>query len=485
MIRAGSHLVAKQLVKGTVPKAVVAPVVATVAKTIVNVPKAATVSSLATVGARAYATLSPNVNLPPTLQQPFKSVPEPPMIPASFTLKSGEKFEATSFGAPLTNNAVSGEVVFTTSLVGYPESMTDPSYRGQILVFTQPLIGNYGVPAPVLDEYGLLRDFESDRIQVKAIIVNDYATKYSHWKAIESLGQWCARYGIAALTGVDTRAVVSLLREKGSTLGEIRIGENLLASKKTALLEDPNKRNLVAEASVKTKMVYNKGADLKIALIDCGVKQNIIRHLVKRGAEVTVVPWDHDITKDQVQYDGVFISNGPGDPRHATKTVQNLRKLMSTPTKVPIPIFGICMGNQILGLAAGFGVYKLPYGNRGHNQPAMNLVTNQCVITSQNHGYALDDSEMVNGWIPYFRNANDGSNEGIRHAVLPYSSVQFHPEAKGGPQDTEYLFTNFIEDVRAYKEVRQAAGKVLFPVANMGISSTMRQPSHQNHAFLN
>ncbi|KAJ3119065.1 Multifunctional pyrimidine synthesis protein CAD, partial [Nowakowskiella sp. JEL0407] len=376
---------------------------------------------------------------------------EPPFLPATLSLKSGHSFSATSFGAPLTES-ISGEVVFTTAIVGYPESMTDPSYRGQILVFTQPLVGNYGVPGNELDEFGLLSHFESDHIQVKAIVVNDYATKYSHWNAIESLGQWCARNGVVAISGVDTREVVTILRDRGSTLGQISIN----GSPDVTKFDDPNTRNLAAEVSTKKRVVYNKGAPVKVALIDCGVKHNIIRCLASRGVEVHLVPWDHDLLADEVKYDGVFISNGPGDPRKCDKTVANLREYIKNQPEVPIPIFGICMGNQILGLAAGFDIYKLPYGNRGHNQPALDLITGKCVITSQNHGYAVKDTVKVPGWSAYFRNANDGSNEGVRHDTLPFRSVQFHPEAQGGPLDTEYLFTDFVENVHKYKSLRGA-----------------------------
>ncbi|KAJ3187300.1 Multifunctional pyrimidine synthesis protein CAD [Gaertneriomyces sp. JEL0708] len=391
-----------------------------------------------------------------------KVQPEPPMLPGLLRLQTGQEFKATSFGAPISGKPMSGEIVFTTSLVGYPESMTDPSYKGQILVFTQPLVGNYGVPAPTKDQFGLLKHFEADGIQVEGIIVGDYATKYSHWNAVESLGQWCARYGVPALTGVDTRAIVTLLRERGSTLAEMRVGEEMINAGEHPM-HDPNTRNLVGEASTKQITVYNKGGDVKIALVDCGAKQNIIRSLAKRGAEVIVVPWDHDLAKDPTPYDGIFLSNGPGNPEKAMKTVQNLRAFMQKPFIVPTPIFGICMGNQLLGLAAGFRSYKLKYGNRGHNQPAINLVTKECVITSQNHGYALDDTVSVPGWMPYFRNANDGSNEGIRHVSLPYSSVQFHPEAMGGPLDTDYLFTSFLQDVREYKAKRNNITRIVVP----------------------
>lgn len=450
---------------------------------------------------------------------------EPRFIKSVLKFQNGREFNATSFGAELTKSPITGEVVFTTALVGYPESMTDPSYRNQILVFTQPLIGNYGVPSKQLDEFGLLKHFESDKIQVKGIIVNNYATTYSHWNAIESLGQWCAREGIPALFNVDTRSVVSMLRENGSTIGQILIGDKLVSMKneKSILSQmnnlDYSSENLVAQASCKevikysnlpTGSTYDNNKKLKIALIDCGVKQNIIRSILKapienllpssnksnlvsndigasistrkllkqmfndlfkinnksltfdklisnyKGIEVYRVPYNHDFRKDVTDYDGYFISNGPGNPENVTELVSNLRYLMnnhSSGNKIR-PIMGICMGHQLLGLAAGFKSYKLKYGNRGHNQPAVNLITKDCVITSQNHGFALDDSDISKipqGWIPYFRNANDFSNEGICHKFLPFSSVQFHPEAVGGPLDTNYLFQEFVGKCLQYK----------------------------------
>ncbi|KAI9316347.1 small subunit of carbamoyl-phosphate synthase [Dichotomocladium elegans] len=361
---------------------------------------------------------------------------------ATLTLKSGQTFTGVSFGA---EKNVSGEAVFTTSLVGYPESMTDPSYTGQILVFTQPLIGNYGVPGQVKDEFGLLKYFESDKIQVAGIVVNDYATRYSHWTAVESLGSWCKREGIPAISGIDTRAIVHILREQGSTLAHIGHTNN----KKDVTFVDPNAKNLVAQVSTKVPLEYNPHGKFKIAVIDCGVKQNILRCLAKNGAQITVLPYDYDITQaDADTFDGLFISNGPGSPSMCTSTVANLQKAMATFKK---PIFGICMGNLLLGMAAGLKVYKLPFGNRGHNQPALHVPTAQCYITSQNHGYALDDRAMPKGWKKLFVNANDGSNEGIYHETLPIFSVQFHPEAKGGPQDTEYLFKEFLDLVRDTK----------------------------------
>lgn len=360
---------------------------------------------------------------------------------AQLELATGEKFNATSFGA---ERSLSGELVFTTSLVGYPESMTDPSYRGQILVFTQPLIGNYGVPGDDKDEFGISKYFESDGIQVEGIIVSNYAAKYSHWTAVESLGEWCQRYNVPALSDIDTRALTKLLRVKGSSMGRITFGDDLVP------FENPNKKNLVAEVSTKEIKVFNKGGSFKVGLLDCGVKNNIIRCLAKRGAEVHLLPWDTDLLKHQ--FDGIFLSNGPGDPSTCTTAVNNLKALLESTSSTPI--FGICMGNLLLGLAAGGQSYKLKHGNRGHNQPAMNLVTGKGVITSQNHGYAIRPESLPPAWRPFFVNVNDGSNEGLIHSVKPISSVQFHPEFMGGPQDSEYLFDSFMEQVKQYKKAQ-------------------------------
>jgi len=395
----------------------------------------------------------------PSLTPPTASYAQVPSkaLPAALKLKTGQIFTGTSFGAPI---STSGEAVFTTSMVGYPESMTDPSYRGQILTFTHPLVGNYGVPGLFKDQFGLLAYFESDRIQVEGIVVSDYATKYSHWTAVESLGEWCARHGVPAITGVDTRAIVHILRDQGSTLARLDVGDEALNEDLTnAEYSDPNTRNLVAEVSTVVPLSYNPFGDIKIAVIDCGAKQNILRSLVMRGAAVTVLPWNFDFTNIADQFDGLFISNGPGNPRQAMETVKNLRKTLDVYQK---PIFGICMGNLLLGMAAGLDVYKLRFGNRGHNVPAINMVNGKCYITSQNHGYALQDAVMPQGWEKYFVNANDGSNEGIRHEIRPVRSVQFHPEAKGGPQDTEYLFEEFLAQVRADKGKREGV-KIYVP----------------------
>jgi carbamoyl-phosphate synthase small subunit len=364
---------------------------------------------------------------------------------ATFTIKDGPIFHGKSFGA---KSNISGEAVFTTSLVGYPESMTDPSYRGQILVFTQPLIGNYGVPSSDRDEHGLLRYFESPNIQAAGVVVADYAAQHSHWTAVESLSEWCARESVPAISGVDTRAIVTFLREQGSSLARITIGEEYDADEDEAYI-DPEAINLVRRVSTKAPFHINSSlGDLHVALIDCGVKENILRSLVSRGASVTCFPFDYPIHKVAHHFDGVFISNGPGDPTHCQETVYHLRKLMDSSQ---IPIMGICMGHQLLALAAGARTIKLKYGNRAHNIPALDLTTGKCHITSQNHGYAVDATSLPQEWKEYFVNLNDSSNEGMIHKSRPIFSAQFHPEAKGGPLDSSYLFDAYIDSVGKYK----------------------------------
>ncbi|KAK6428722.1 Multifunctional pyrimidine synthesis protein CAD [Oleoguttula sp. CCFEE 5521] len=376
---------------------------------------------------------------------------------ATFTIRDGPIFHGKSFGARAN---ISGEAVFTTSLVGYPESMTDPSYRGQILVFTQPLIGNYGVPAAARDEYGLLKHFESPNIQAAGIVVADVALQYSHWTAVESLAEWCAREGVPAITGVDTRAIVTHLREEGSSLGKISVGEEYDADEDEAY-DDPASINLVRKVSTKAPFhVPSPKGDAHICLIDCGVKENIIRSIVSRGASVTCVPFDFPIHKSAHHFDGVFISNGPGDPTHCRSTSDNLRSLMETSQ---IPIMGICLGHQLLAIAAGADTMKMKYGNRAHNIPALDLNTGKCHITSQNHGYAVDPTTLPAEFKEYFTNLNDGSNEGLIHKTRPIFSTQFHPEAKGGPLDSSYLFDAYVESVKVYKtekdKVKGGAGR--------------------------
>merc|ERR1712225_226292 len=290
-----------------------------------------------------------------------------PELHLSRTIRDGPVFHGKSFGA---KSNISGEAVFTTSLVGYPESMTDPSYRGQILVFTQPLIGNYGVPSSARDDHGLLKYFESPNIQCVGVVVADYAEKYSHWTAVESLSEWCAREGVPAISGVDTRAIVTHLREVGSSLARITIGEEYDADQDEAFV-DPEQINLVKKVSTKAPFhVSSHNGDMHVAVIDCGVKENILRSLVGRGASATVFPYDYPIHKVAHHFDGVFISNGPGDPTHCQETVYHLARLMETSQ---VPVMGICLGHQLLALAAGARTIKLKYGNRAHNIPALDL----------------------------------------------------------------------------------------------------------------
>lgn len=370
---------------------------------------------------------------------------------ATLTIKDGPVFSGYSFGA---NKSVSGEAVFTTSLVGYPESMTDPSYKGQILCFTQPLIGNYGVPSSTeKDQFNLLKYIESPLVQCIGIVVSDVALDYSHWTAVESLQQWCQRSGIAAITGVDTRQLVSYLRDKGSSLARITVGEEYDADQDAAF-DDPGSINLVHKVTTKAPYhiacpdEYSKG--IHIAVLDCGAKENILRCLVERGASLTVFPYDYPIHKIANKFEGVFISNGPGDPTHCLTTISNLKETMKK--HHDLPIFGICLGHQLLALASGAKTVKMKYGNRAHNIPALDMTTGQCHITSQNHGYAVDASSLESDWEPFFTNLNDLSNEGMIHKTRPIFSTQFHPEAKGGPLDTSYLFDKFFNNIKAYKE---------------------------------
>lgn len=370
--------------------------------------------------------------------------------PATLALKNGPVFSGLSFGADKT---VSGEAVFTTSLVGYPESMTDPSYRGQIICFTQPLIGNYGVPSgTALDQFNLLKYFESPNIQCSGIVVSDVALQYSHWTAVESLAEWCKREGVAGITGVDTRELVSYLREQGSTLGRIAAND----APATEEFYDPGKDNMVAVVTTKEPFyVAAPNAKHNVLLVDCGAKENIMRCLVSRGANITVVPYNYPIHKVAAMYDGVFISNGPGDPIHCQETVENLKVLIKEQPE--LPIMGICMGHQLLSLAAGAKTLKLKYGNRAHNIPTLDVTTGHCHITSQNHGYAVDAKTLPEEYQEYFVNLNDLSNEGMMHKTKPIFSVQFHPEAKGGPLDSGFLFDRYFHLLDQYKVTKDVS----------------------------
>ncbi len=348
-------------------------------------------------------------------------------------LEDGTRFEGKSFGydAP-----VAGEVVFNTAMMGYPESLTDPSYAGQMMVLTYPLVGNYGVPRFSMEENGLPTFMESDKVYASAIIVSDYSEEYSHWNACESLGDWLKREKVPGVTGIDTRQLTKVLREHGVMMGRVEF-EGYACCDDIAAYETIN---WVDRVSCKDIIKYNEGAGKKVVLVDCGVKANIIRCLIMRGVEVIRVPWNYDYTN--MDFDGLFLANGPGDPDMCEDAVNIIRKQMSQSRK---PICGICMGNQLLAKAGGATIYKLKYGHRSHNQPVREVGTNRCYVTSQNHGYAVDASTLGREWRELFVNMNDGSNEGIRHQTNPWFSSQFHPEACSGPVDTEFMFDRFIE----------------------------------------
>ncbi|RAK73687.1 bifunctional carbamoylphosphate synthetase/aspartate transcarbamylase [Aspergillus fijiensis CBS 313.89] len=390
----------------------------------------------------------------------------------SLELEDGTVYQGYSFGA---EKSVAGELVFQTGMVGYPESVTDPSYRGQILVITFPLVGNYGVPSrETMDELlkTLPKYFESTEIHVAALVVATYAGEdYSHFLAQSSLGQWLKEQGVPAMHGVDTRALTKRIREKGSMLGRMLLQKSEFVDSATEVPTekdswrpffeetewvDPNKKNLVAEVSIKEPKLFSppedialkhpSGRPVRVLCLDVGLKFNQLRCLLARGVEVLVVPWDYDFpTLAGKDYDGLFVSNGPGDPATLTTTVNNLAKTMK---EARTPVFGICLGHQLIARSVGCQTQKMKFGNRGHNIPCTSMVSGKCHITSQNHGFAVDSTTLPEGWEELFVNANDGSNEGIRHVSRPFFSVQFHPESTPGPRDTEFLFDVFINTVK-------------------------------------
>jgi len=352
---------------------------------------------------------------------------------ARLILENGQEFEGFSFGS---ETAISGEIVFNTAMTGYPESLSDPSYKGQILVLTYPSIGNYGVPGKELEDQ-MLKNFESDNIHINALIISDYSEKHHHWNASGSLADWLKSENIPGLFGIDTRMLTKIIREKGSMLAKIVFDKDIE-------FVDPNKMNLVDLVSTKEKKVYGDGK-LKILLIDCGVKSNIIRYLLKYDTTVIRVPWDYDFSKEE--YDGLFISNGPGDPTMCSPTINNLKTALSDDK----PMFGICLGHQLIALASGAKTYKLKFGHRSHNQPVLEYGTNNAYLSSQNHGFAVENESITGEWETFFVNLNDGSNEGLKHKSKAVFTTQFHPEASSGPTDTAFLFENFIENIKQYK----------------------------------
>jgi carbamoyl-phosphate synthase small subunit len=351
---------------------------------------------------------------------------------AKLVLKDGSVYEGVSFGA---KKSVSGEVVFATGMVGYPEALTDPSFRGQILILTYPIIGNYGVPKKEL--------WESEKIQVSGLIVCNYNDTPSHHDSIMTLAVWLKEQGIPALEVKNTRELTQKLRTQGVMLGKIEFS----ATKKQSLpFEDPNLRNLVAEVSTKEITTTGEGKHT-VVVIDCGAKKNIVRRLAARGLKVVVVPWDTDVTKLSFPFSAVVVSNGPGDPTRVQATVKNVRKIFAQ----KIPVLGICLGNQILALAAGGATYKLKFGHRSQNQPCVETGTNYAYLTTQNHGFSV--KKIPAGFQEWFYNANDNTNEGIRHKSLPFMSVQFHPESSPGPLDTDWIFNFFLNRAGIAKEV--------------------------------
>ena len=363
------------------------------------------------------------------------------MRKVTLRLSDGTCFHGFSFGY---EQPVAGEVVFNTAMTGYPECLTDPSYSGQMMVLTFPLIGNYGVPPFTFAANGVADFMEGDHIYASALIVSDYSDTFSHWNATESLSEWLQREHVPAITGIDTRTLTKRLREQGVMMGQI-IFDDMPDKIPSATYGGVN---YVDRVSCKEIIRYNQGVGKRVLLLDCGVKHNILRCLLQRGVEIIRVPWDYDF--NSIDFDGLFLSNGPGDPNTCDLAVQHIRTFLARETQRaqeggrPRPLMGICMGNQLLGKAVGGTVYKLKYGHRSHNQPVRMIGTDRCFITSQNHGYAVRTDTVQDGWKPYFVNMNDGSNEGIRHESLPFFSVQFHPEAASGPTDTQFLFDEFV-----------------------------------------
>jgi len=349
-------------------------------------------------------------------------------IPATIFLEDGTRLEGISFGYP---ESVAGEVVFSTGMVGYPESLSDPSYYGQILVLTYPLIGNYGMP-PLVAKNHLQNYYEAPAAQISALIVDDYSRAYSHWNARSGLAQWLYNQRVPAVSDIDTRSLTKRLREKGTMLGKIIIGN------KDVDFYDPNRDNLVAKVSVDKPVIYGKG-NKRVALLDCGCKHNIIREMIKRDVEILRLPWNYPLEEDS--FDGLLISSGPGDPKMCQPTIKQVQKSLNNGT----PTFGICLGHQIIALAIGGDTEKMKYGHRSQNQPVKDTQNGKAYVTTQNHGFVVKRDDLPSDWKFSFVNLNDNSNEGLFHQSGKFFSTQFHPEAAPGPTDTTFLFDKFVE----------------------------------------
>lgn len=361
-------------------------------------------------------------------------------------LEDGTNLGGVCFGAA---RPVAGEVVFNTAMSGYVETLTDPSYRGQILVMTYPLVGNYGVPAP-REAGSVTPPYESDRIQVQGLVVQSYVEAYSHHAATRSLGAWLKAEGVPAVTGIDTRTLTRKLREFGTMRGyllpALEGGSPAEIERQKRAASAVDMRDEVFRSVAPSAPVRHEGGKMKILLVDAGAKDNIVRSLLERGVTVIRAPYHANLAELAEEADGIMIGNGPGDPKDLMPLVEQVRGLLDHFAR---PIFGICLGNQILALAAGGDTYKLPYGHRGVNQPVQDLLTRRCYVTSQNHGYAVRDGSLPADWESWFININDGTNEGIRSRTRPFFSVQFHPEASPGPKDAGFLFDDFLRLVGA------------------------------------
>jgi carbamoyl-phosphate synthase small subunit len=363
-------------------------------------------------------------------------------IPLKLLLSDGESFEGLSIGERF--SPVAGEVVFNTGMVGYTEALTDPSYAGQILCFTYPLIGNYGVPDYLRDDNGLIQNFESPRIQVKAVIADEVSEEPSHFESKRRFGEWLDEEGISGIRGLDTRELTIHLRLKGVMMGAIaRTNEEAQSALKTA--PDYSTFNFYESVSTKSVTRFGRNRRGKIALLDCGVKLNIVRSLVQRGFEVSCFPYNakfEDIMADG--FDGIAISNGPGDPKTCTPAIELARLAVDN----SVPLLGICLGTQIVALSQGAETFKLKYGHRGQNKPCVDLIRNRCMVTSQNHGYSVLKESLENTQLkPWFINADDKTIEGVVHSAKPCLAVQFHPEGSPGPLDPSYVFDVFAEKI--------------------------------------